>query len=148
MEPKHNSLTLATLETVNRVARAAHLWIRHKKAATIFTSAATVKQPDHQLAAGVISGLCDALELDGQTALLSAYAYALLEGEDEHALHTARALLEQGRATTKAPAYRDGKLVALDIIGVVQFSIPTDATTAMTSAEAICGRSTGPIVID
>ena len=81
----------------------------------------------HVLAAGVISGLCDALLLDGQHALLSAYAYALLDGEDEQALSTARALSMERRTTAEAAAFRDGKLVALEIIAVVQFEFPVDA---------------------
>jgi hypothetical protein len=148
MEPKYDALSLATLETVNRVARAAHLWIRHKQAAAPFVPSTTVVQADHELAAGVISGLCDALNLDGQHALLSAYAYALLEGEDDQALHTAHALFEQGSSTAEAIAYREGKLMALEIIGVVQFSIPADPTPVTFSAEASCGRAASQIVID
>jgi hypothetical protein len=129
MEPTYHLLSLATLETVNRVARAAHLWIRHKQTSPPFNPSTTAAQAQdhHVLAAGVISGLCDALLLDGQHALLSAYAYALLDGEDEQALSTARALSTERRTIAEAAAFRDGKLVALDIIAVVQFEFPVDA---------------------
>lgn len=126
MEPKNDALNLATLETVNRVARAAHLWIRHKQALSPFMSATTGLQTNYELAAGVISGLCDALLLDGQHALLSAYAYSLLDGENETVLHTARALLEQRRSSAEAVAYRDGRLAALEIISAVEFAAPAD----------------------
>ena len=97
MEPTYHPLSLATLETVNRVARAAHVWIRHKQGTQPLIPSAASGQADHELAAGVISGLCDALFLDGQHALLTAYAYALLDGEDEQALNTARAMSNQHR---------------------------------------------------
>jgi len=132
MEPTHHLLSLATLETVNRVARATHLWVRHKQASAPYIPSTSVAQAQahHVLAAGVISGLCDALLLDGQHALLSAYAYALLDGEGEQALSTARALSTERRTTAEAAAFRDGKLAALDIIAVVQFEIPVDALSA------------------
>ena len=130
MEPTHHLLSLATLETVNRVARAAHLWVRHKQASAPYIPSTSAAQAHHVLAAGVISGLCDALLLDGQHALLSAYAYALLDGEGEQALSTARALSTERRTTAEAAAFRDGKLAALDIIAVVQFEIPVDALSA------------------
>jgi hypothetical protein len=126
MEPTYHPLSLATLETVNRVARAAHLWIRHKQAIRPFTPSPATELTHNELAAGVISGVCDALALDGQHALLAAYAYALLDGEDEQALNTARALLSQHRTVAEAAAYRDGKLTALEIIAVVQFELPAD----------------------
>lgn len=127
MEQTYHALSLATLETVNRVARAAHLWIRHNQLAQTFAPVGAAGHAHPELAAGVISGLCDALLLDGQVALLSAYAYALLDGEDEQALNTARALLKQRRTAAEAVAFRDGTLAALDIIAVVQFEFPVDA---------------------
>lgn len=127
MEQTYHPLSLATLETINRVARAAHLWIRHKQLAQTFVPVGVAAQAHPQLAAGIISGLCDALLLDDQVALLSAYAYALLDGEDEQALNTARALLKQHRTAAEAVAFRDGTMAALDIIAVVQFELPVDA---------------------
>lgn len=130
MEPTYHPLSLATLETVNRVARAAHLWIRHKQAIRPLTPPPATEQTHNELAAGVISGVCDALALDGQHALLAAYAYALLDGEDGQALNTARALSTQYRTVAEAAAFRDGKLTALEIIAVVQFELPADVLSA------------------
>ena len=129
MKPKYLALSLATLETVNRIARAAHLWIRHKQAFQPFIPSAATEQTHNELVAGVISGICDALVLDGQHALLAAYAYALLDGEDEQALNTARALSTQHRTVAEAAAFRAGKLVALEIISVVQFEFPVGANS-------------------
>jgi hypothetical protein len=130
MEPKYHALSLVTLETVNRVARAAHLWIRHKQTIRPFTPPPAIEQTHNELAAGVISGVCDALALDGQHALLAAYAYALLDGEDVQALSTARALSSQHRTVAEAAAFRDGKLTALEIIAVVQFELPANVPSA------------------
>jgi hypothetical protein len=127
MEPTYHPLSLATLETVNRVARAAYLWIRHKQAIQPCIPTATTGQTHNELAAGIISGVCDALALDGQHALLAAYAYALLDGEDEQALNTASALSTPNRTVAEAAAFRDGKLAALELIAVVQFEFPVDA---------------------
>lgn len=127
MEPTYHPLSLATLETVNRIARAAHLWIRHKQTVQPRTASVDDEQDSSEMAAGVISGICGALALDGQHALLAAYAYALLDGEGEQALNTARALSTEHRTTAQAAAFRDGKLAALEIIAVVQFASPVDA---------------------
>jgi hypothetical protein len=127
MEPTTDALNLATLETVNRVARAAHAWIRHKRTVSQFLPVPATAEAGAELAAGVIAGLCDVLLLDAQHALLSAYAFALLEGEDESALETARALLAQQKSLVQASAYSDGKSVALEIISAVQFAAPANA---------------------
>jgi len=126
MEPTYHPLSLATLETVNRVARAAHLWIRHKQTMRPSIPSAGAENIHNDLAAGVISGVCDALALDAQHALLAAYAYALLDGEDEQALNTAFALSTQQKTVAAAAAFRDGKLAALEIIAIVQIELPAD----------------------
>lgn len=125
MEPPHDALNLATLETVNRVARAALLWIRHRRAGSAFIAAATTPEAERELAAGVLAGLCEALHLDGQHALLSAYVYALLNGDNDMALDTARTLVDQRNSVALASAYRDGKSMALEIIAVAEFAVPT-----------------------
>jgi len=129
MEPTYHPLSLATLETINRVARSAHLWIRHKQAIQPYIPSTAGEQTHNEMAAGLISGVCDALALDRQHALLAAYAYALLDGEDEQALNTARALSTKNRTIAEATAFRDGKLAALEIIAVVEFELPVDSVS-------------------
>ena len=60
---------------------------------------------DRELAADVTAGLCDSLLLDVQHALLSAYAYALLDGGHDTALDIVRALLEQRKSSALTAAY-------------------------------------------
>jgi len=110
----------ADLETIDRVARAAHLWIRHGQAGRYLTPIPGVSQTQHNLAAGLITGLCDALELDDQCALMSAYAYALLDGETEHALAIAYALSDRQIESKYQRFFLAGRAAADKLIAVVQ----------------------------
>ena len=92
------------LEVSDRVARAAHLWIRHG-----FPGA----RPD--LVAGLICGLCDALELQDTHALLAGYAYVLIDGETVDALVTARSLLQRRSGAD----FREGLQAARELMVVL-----------------------------
>lgn len=148
MQPTTDALNLATLETVNRVARAAHMWIRHRRAVSELFAAKLTAETGAELAAGVIAGLCDALLLDVQHALLSAYAYALLDGEDETVLDTARALLKQQKSSVQASAYSDGRSVALEIISAVQFTAPANGPRLTLTADPVAARKPQPSILD
>jgi len=122
MDSKYCVPALADLETIDRVARAAHLWIRHGQAGRHLSPIPGLNQTRHNLAAGLITGLCDALELDGQCALMSAYAYALLDGETEHALAIAYALSDRQIESQCRSSFLAGRAAANELIGVVRYA--------------------------
>ncbi|MFW2405464.1 MAG: hypothetical protein ACN4GT_11915, partial [Gammaproteobacteria bacterium] len=80
------------LEAADRVARAAYLWIRHGNAVRYPSQGQTVRQ---DVVAGLIFGLCNALELDDRHALMSAYAYALIDGDAADALIMAQSMVRR-----------------------------------------------------
>jgi hypothetical protein len=120
MQPDSYSLTLASLETVDRVARAAHLWVRHGRAVRELSPGSGSTARRHELAAGVISGLCDALALNGDDALLAAYVYALLAGEDDEALATATAVYRQRAEPSEHFAFIEGQSAAGDLLAILR----------------------------
>ena len=80
------------LETVDAVARAAHLWIR----ALCMTE--SLNEGDRlALAGGLIGGLCERLDLDPRIHQLVAYVYALLNGhnKDGEALSASRLMIHR-----------------------------------------------------
>ena len=117
----YSSTELANLEIIDRVARAAHLWIRHHKLTRRFSSGDGVQAARHNLVAGLISGLCDQLALDSRCAVYSAYAYALFDGETEHALAIAYLLLKQQIETKYRPAYEEGEAAAEELVAVLRW---------------------------
>jgi hypothetical protein len=111
---------LADLEVIDRVARAAHLWVRHgrtQRAGDSFDRDATAR---HNLAAGIISGICDALDLDRRIAVFSAYAYALLDNETEHALEVAYPLFHDQIDTANRAAFQAGRDAADGLIDLLR----------------------------
>jgi hypothetical protein len=106
------------LEVADRVARAAHIWIRHG-----YPGART------DLVAGLISGLCDALELHDAHALLAGYAYTLIEGETVDALVTARSMLHRQSDSRYGPDFRAGLQAARDLIVLLD---PSEFTAQQT----------------
>lgn len=101
------------LEAADRVARAAHLWIRHGHAAG-FPSPVTVG--GDEVVAGIIFGLCDALDLDERHALLSAYVYALIDGRGGEAVVVAHSMLRRGEDEAGRSGYRQGLRAASDLV--------------------------------
>ena len=120
MDSKYCVPGLADLETIDRVARAAHLWIRHGQAVQHHGPSLGFKQARHSLAAGLIAGLCEALELDGLCTQLSAYAYALLDGESEHALAIAYAVSDRRIESQHRSSFLAGRAAAEELIAVVR----------------------------
>ena len=110
-----------TLEVVDRVARAVHLWIRHGGTTRRFASSDNIRATRQNLVAGLISGLCDQLELDSRCAVYSAYAYGLLDGETEHALAIAYLLLNQQIEKKYRPAFQEGQEAACDLIAILKW---------------------------
>lgn len=104
------------LEAADRVARATHLWVRHGTAVTLPKPGGTERQ---DTIAGIIFGLCYALGLDERHALLSAYAYALIDGDPGEALRVARSMILRRDDERYRVAYQRGARVADELIMLV-----------------------------
>jgi hypothetical protein len=117
----YSSPEMADLEIIDRVARAAHLWIRHGKTTQRFTSSQIQPAGRQNLVAGLISGLCDLLNLDTRCAVYSAYAYALLDSEKEHALAIAYLLLNQQGEKKYRSAFQEGQEAAYDLVAILRW---------------------------
>jgi hypothetical protein len=105
------------LEAADRVARAAYLWIRH---ADTGDNAATGSAARQDLVAGVIFGLCDALRLNETHALLSAYAFFLIDGQAADAFTIARSMFDGRAHRGQRVAYRQGRDIARDLVGLLE----------------------------
>jgi len=103
MEPHQASPEMACLDTADRIARTAYLWLRHRdgcSGASLAPKDPSIEDRHSQLlAAGFIQELCDSLQLTMQHSLLAAYAFALLEGGNTDPLVIARILI--GNRTTR-----------------------------------------------
>ena len=126
---------LANLEIVDRVARAAHLWIRHGGVTRRFSTGSNFRIRQN-LVAGLISGLCDQLHLNSRHAVYSAYAYGLLDGETEHSLAIAYLLLNQQIETEFRPAFQEGLEAASDLIAMLRWP-ELDAAQSMEYSPAV-----------
>lgn len=104
------------LEAADRVARAAHLWIRHGNAVRFPAHGQGVRQ---DVVAGVIFGLCTALDLDDRHALMSAYAYALIDGDAADALVLAQSMVRRRDDERYRSAYQHGLTVANDLVDLI-----------------------------
>ena len=105
-----------SVETADAVARAAHIWIR--------SLCLTEKQePDERLAmaCGLITGLCERLELDPRVRELVAYVYALLDDEGCGSLAASRVMLQQSITPPNLPAFRKGLSEATAIVEMIWY---------------------------
>lgn len=105
-----------SLETADAVARAAHIWIR--------SLCVTELQEDderHSMACGLITGLCERLELDPRVQELVTYVYALLDDEGAKSLAASRVMLKQSITPTNIPAYKKGVSEAAAIVEMLAF---------------------------
>ncbi len=75
----------------------------------------------HNMAAGLISGLCEALELGHRYAVYSAYAYALLDDQTEHALAVAYPLFHPPIDKGNRAAFQAGREAADDLIAMLKW---------------------------
>ena len=105
----------AALATADRVARAAQLWVRHGVTAGWATSEAARRG----LAAGVIKGLCEALDLTDATLPLAVYVYVLLEGSTQHPLEEVRRLLDIDPDKSTLAAFHQGQCDAAGLIALL-----------------------------
>lgn len=92
------------------------MWIRHGNAVRYPGRGKGSRQ---DVVAGVIFGLCSALELDERHALLSAYAYALIDGDAADALIMAQSMLRRRDDERYQSAYQHGLTAANDLVGLI-----------------------------
>ena len=119
MDPVHRDRQQQqVLEVSDRVARAAYIWIRHGNAVAVPVSGSAARE---DLVAGILCGLCRALELDKRHALMSAYIYALIDGEVSEALLTARSMCDGERdASLDQVSYQAGLRAARDLVLLIE----------------------------
>jgi hypothetical protein len=119
MDPVHRDhQQQEVLEVSDRVARAAYIWIRHGNGLTVPASGSGARE---DLVAGILCGLCRALELDKRHALLSAYIYSLIDGDISEALLTARSMCDGKRTgTLNQTAYQTGVRAANDLVALIE----------------------------
>ena len=104
-----------SLETVDAVVRAAHLWVR-----SLCLSEFQTEEERHAIVAGLITGLCRHLELDGRIQELVLYVYTLLD-DDEQALAISRLMLDQPIPQSTRHANDKGKTEAAGIVEMLDY---------------------------
>jgi hypothetical protein len=100
-----------SLETADAVARTAHIWIR-----SICLSEMQKEDERHALAAGLVAGLCERLELNARVRELVAYVYTLLDNEGSQALAVSRMMLDQPVPAPLRQAHERGRSEAAGIV--------------------------------
>lgn len=106
-----------SLETVDAVARAAHLWIRRLCCLDPDVDA----QVQQATAGGLIAGLCERLELDPRITDLVAYVYALLDDQGSQALSISKMMLERPVPEDCRRAYQQAKDEAAAIVEMLAY---------------------------
>jgi hypothetical protein len=104
------------LDTADAVARAAHIWIR-----SLCLTDLQTPQERHELARGLVVGLCERLELDPQIQRLVAYVYALLDDEGGQALVASRLMLADPPRGAQQQAYKKGREEAAAIVEMLVY---------------------------
>ena len=104
------------VETVDAVARAAHLWIR-----TLCLHDMQTQEERHAVASGLVAGLCERLDLNPRVQALVAYVYTLLDNEGSQALAVSRLMLEQPAPRAARNAYARGKSEAAGITEMIRY---------------------------
>jgi len=105
-----------SLETVDAVARTAHLWVR-----SLCLNEFQTEEERHAIAGGLITGLCRHLELDARIQELVLYVYTLLDDEGNQALAISRLMLEQPIPRSTRHAYDKGKTEAAGIVEMLGY---------------------------
>jgi len=115
---------LAILDTADRIARATHLWLRQP--AVLHGTACSVNgslgdEPRMQwLVAGLISELCEHLQLTAQHAALAAYAYALLDGSGSDSLEIAAILSDTRSRPHTSMVFAQGCSLACEMLALLE----------------------------
>lgn len=105
-----------SLETVDAVARAAHIWVR-----SLCLSEFQTEEERHAIARGLITGLCRHLELDARIQELVLYVYTLLDDEGNQALAISRLMLDQPIPRSTRHAYDKGRTEAAGIVEMLGY---------------------------
>ena len=105
-----------SLETVDAVARTAHLWVR-----SLCLNEFQTEDERHAIAGGLITGLCKHLELDARIQELVLYVYTLLDDEGNQALAISRLMLDQPIPRSTRHAYDKGKTEAEGIVEMLGY---------------------------
>ncbi len=100
-----------SLETADAIARAAHIWIR-----SLCLTELQEPPERYAIACGLITGLCERLELDPKVQELVAYVYALIDDEGAQALATSHLMLARSVPSQHRHAYRKGRSEAAGIV--------------------------------
>ena len=105
-----------SLDTVDAVARAAHLWVR-----SLCLSEFQSEEERLAIAGGLIAGLCRHLELDARIQELVSYVYTLLDDDGNQALAVSRLMLDQPIPRSTRHAYDKGKTEAAGIVEMLGY---------------------------
>jgi len=112
----------SSLDTADAVARAAHIWIRSLCLTDLQTS-----EERHELACGLVVGLCERLQLNPKVQELVAYVYALLDDEGSQALAASRLMLATPIPLAQRPAYKKGREEAAAIVEMLVYHGPSSS---------------------
>ena len=105
-----------TLQTADAVARAAHLWVR-----SLWQDESRPGEERRALAGGLVSGLCDHLDLSPRVREVVAYVYNLIDDEGEQALQLSRTMLASGTTPSLHVAYQKGRTEAGGILEMLAY---------------------------
>jgi hypothetical protein len=111
------------LNTVDRIARATDLWVRHGIGAGRFSLSDSMPCARQELAAGIIYGLCDSLELDDGHLFFTLYVYSLLNGDTGQAMTDARELYNLREKDVTPDVFRQGLNEADNLMALLQPAI-------------------------
>lgn len=115
-KPLDNPPGNQSLDTADAVARAAHIWIR-----SLCLTELQDEDERQSIACGLITGLCERLDLDPRVQELVAYVFALLDDEGAKSLATSRVMLHESITPTNLPAYKKGMSEAAAIVEMLAF---------------------------
>jgi hypothetical protein len=126
MQSQYAAPDLAILDTADRIARVAYLWLR-QRAVSSDACGPLNGQLDGQrrtqlLIAGFIFELCGALQLTAQHGLLAAYAYALLDGSDSNSLDIATILFDARTVPQTSIVFEEGRSMVGEMLGLLENS--------------------------
>lgn len=105
-----------TLEIADAVARAAHIWVR-----SLCLTEMQEPPERHSMACGLVSGLCERLELDTRIQALVAYVYALIDDQGPQALAASRLMLAHSTSALHRQAYVKGRAEAAAIVEMLAY---------------------------
>jgi len=119
MESRYSASNLAVIDTADRIARAAYLWLRQRAVSRGAHGALYGEHRARLFVAGFIFELCDTLELTRQHGLLAAYAYSLLDGSDLNSLEIATILAKAYTTPPVSKVFDEGRLRANEMFGLL-----------------------------